>query len=917
MGVYNNNKDGTRSTLANTIQVVDAPMEQFVSRGEFSAVTPSDVSADIKLVAENEVTKAVDTMPTASSSLVGTIVQYIGTTTNDYTHGYFYQCVSNGETPAVYSWEYVQTSDIQIATVQKAGIVKPDGETIQVDANGTISVIDRLADAATNETSELPIYQFANKYAYYPQSGKINGTDSAIYSAKRYDVRNIDEIYATFSTNERTSSFAFVLFIDDSDNIISEACRVTSATEFVREKITVPNGATYCSLTYYAIHGDGMIESYALFNPLEGVSPISRKTFDGGYANIFRKIGIIGDSISCGAIDVNGGQSAVDHWEEYAWSKFISDKTGCQLIKLAQGGLQINNWMATPFPSVATNPDNKADSYFFMIGHNDQGNITGTTADINTADLPSSSDSTTYGKFGRIIGVCKTANPDAKLFFITYPVIMSGTLLDRVNTMIREVCETVGGYLIDLAAYDKLVKQFKPTSNSAHYTPLGYYYMSVEIMTYVDYIVRHNFSDFADLEIDGVKAISDNGVPPKGTTGQVLVKSSDADYDTEWGSIGTAPIMPSATVQGAYYYKSGSGSTVTQKSDGTVDFSNNSASYGAAFFELPVNQKCINKIKISCTMLSGELTDGTVYINKPGTGLIALKSNLSVTSAEEFEVVLTPEFLAQKELTSSIYIALATWSNVSFNIGFSNTYGVEDSVLDLNMKVRARTLEEKKAIFLGDSITALTDNRSWVEKFLDITGCLKVANVAVASARLYDYEDTVYDGDPKASVQHNNTLGNQVQKIINNQYETPDLIIIAIGTNGGITADTTRISVAYYNNGSMPPLADLDRTHSEGAFRYCTETLHNLYPSATIFWCNPIQAAIDSREIGLINTYGDNLKILTQWGAVNNVETNRCGIMSANETGQHEYLVDGLHPNEAGALKMARYNSAVISALFT
>jgi hypothetical protein len=55
MGVYNNNKDGTRSTLANTIQVVDAPMEQFVSRGEFNAVVPSDTSADNKLVNDDTV----------------------------------------------------------------------------------------------------------------------------------------------------------------------------------------------------------------------------------------------------------------------------------------------------------------------------------------------------------------------------------------------------------------------------------------------------------------------------------------------------------------------------------------------------------------------------------------------------------------------------------------------------------------------------------------------------------------------------------------------------------------------------------------------------------------------------------------------------------------------------------------------
>jgi hypothetical protein len=55
MGVYNNNKDGTRSTLANTIQVIDAPMEQFVSRGEFNAVVPSDTSADNKLVNDDTV----------------------------------------------------------------------------------------------------------------------------------------------------------------------------------------------------------------------------------------------------------------------------------------------------------------------------------------------------------------------------------------------------------------------------------------------------------------------------------------------------------------------------------------------------------------------------------------------------------------------------------------------------------------------------------------------------------------------------------------------------------------------------------------------------------------------------------------------------------------------------------------------
>jgi hypothetical protein len=47
--------DITFEELANTIQVVDAPMEQFVSRGEFNAVVPSDTSADNKLVNDDTI----------------------------------------------------------------------------------------------------------------------------------------------------------------------------------------------------------------------------------------------------------------------------------------------------------------------------------------------------------------------------------------------------------------------------------------------------------------------------------------------------------------------------------------------------------------------------------------------------------------------------------------------------------------------------------------------------------------------------------------------------------------------------------------------------------------------------------------------------------------------------------------------
>ena len=50
----------------------------------------------------------IATMPTAGSTYEGTIYQYTGATDSTYTNGYFYKCVSDGQSPATYSWENIE-----------------------------------------------------------------------------------------------------------------------------------------------------------------------------------------------------------------------------------------------------------------------------------------------------------------------------------------------------------------------------------------------------------------------------------------------------------------------------------------------------------------------------------------------------------------------------------------------------------------------------------------------------------------------------------------------------------------------------------------------------------------------------------------------------------------------------------------
>lgn len=217
-----------------------------------------------------------------------------------------------------------------------------------------------------------------------------------------------------------------------------------------------------------------------------------------------------------------------------------------------------------------------------------------------------------------------------------------------------------------------------------------------------------------------------------------------------------------------------------------------------------------------------------------------------------------------------------------------------------------------KVMTLGDSITALgTTNRGWVRYFL--LACKNyelIANTAVNSAELADHENTIYNGNPVQSDYENNVLGNQVQKILNENYSEPDVIIIAIGTNAGINITEDQIKNAYYDNEwNKIPLSSVDRKTDAGAFRYATETLHNKYPKAKIYWSSPIFASAEERRPTSIIDWNKSLEIATRFAGIEVIDTLRCGINSYGETiGQNgEYLIDGLHPNENGAKLIGEY----------
>jgi lysophospholipase L1-like esterase len=106
-------------------------------------------------------------------------------------------------------------------------------------------------------------------------------------------------------------------------------------------------------------------------------------------------------------------------------------------------------------------------------------------------------------------------------------------------------------------------------------------------------------------------------------------------------------------------------------------------------------------------------------------------------------------------------------------------------------------------------------------------------------------------------------------------------------------------------------LADLDRTKLYEALRWAMWTLREKYVDAAFFVGLPIQRASREHVDAILEAIK---KMANRYNFIIIDATNESGIIREFETSGAEgrYLKDGLHPNAAGAKKMAKLYSNVI-----
>ncbi len=244
-------------------------------------------------------------------------------------------------------------------------------------------------------------------------------------------------------------------------------------------------------------------------NPLDQIRP------DGGFCGIFRTIGCIGDSLSSGefeSLDEDGKKGYHDYFE-YSWGQYLARLAGCKAYNFSRGGMTAKEyWESFAEANDFWNPDKLCQAYIIALGVNDlmgQKQEVGSTADICLEDYEKNAP-TFAGYYAKIIQRLRTMQRQASFFLMTMPrqeeEAERQELRERHAALLYELAELFPyTYVLDFHRYAPVYDaEFKRRFFlGGHMNPAGYLLTAQMVASYIDFLIRRNMEDFAQVGFIG------------------------------------------------------------------------------------------------------------------------------------------------------------------------------------------------------------------------------------------------------------------------------------------------------------------------------------------------------------------------------------------------------------------------------
>ena len=246
--------------------------------------------------------------------------------------------------------------------------------------------------------------------------------------------------------------------------------------------------------------------------PLDNLLP------DAGFSAIFRKVGIVGDSLSSGefeVLDANGVKAYHDFYE-HSWGQYMARAAGNKVYNFSRGGMTADAFHKSFGPSVGCYDEaNSCQAYVIAMGFNEvmfgrSREYLGKIEDIDFEN-PENNAKTLAGWYGKIIQKCKEVSPKARFFLMTMPKETSdpeicAELKEDYAALLYQMAERFEfTYVIDFHKYAPVYdEKFKETFFlGGHMNAAGYWLTAQMVMSYIDYIIRQNPEDFTQAGFIG------------------------------------------------------------------------------------------------------------------------------------------------------------------------------------------------------------------------------------------------------------------------------------------------------------------------------------------------------------------------------------------------------------------------------
>ena len=240
--------------------------------------------------------------------------------------------------------------------------------------------------------------------------------------------------------------------------------------------------------------------------------PLDAFPMNGGFAGIFRRIAVVGDSLSSGEFESGDGSDCRFHdYYEYSWGQFLAREIGSTVYNFSKGGMTAKEY-CLQFASQKNFWDRElaCQAYILALGCNDlhwhDGVIPlGTTADICLEDWHNNTESFA-GYYGQIIQRYREISPNAFFFLMTMP-------RDDGDEDKRRIDDGHAALLQDLSrlfeqTYVLDLRSYAPVYDAAfkekfflrgHMNPAGYLLTARMVSSYLDYLVRSDFQTFSQV----------------------------------------------------------------------------------------------------------------------------------------------------------------------------------------------------------------------------------------------------------------------------------------------------------------------------------------------------------------------------------------------------------------------------------